>query len=156
VPVVSVSAALEGADDHPTDEHAEITLRFEDGLHGTVVSSWRGGEVPEWSVQAASASGVVRAELLPSMLLERNGDQITLPPVTSSIPQLEQYGYVGQLQAFVAAFADGTRPLMDASFGRTVLDIVCAAYTSAGSGGADVAVPFDGPRDRTPLQLWRG
>ena len=44
---------------------------------------------------------------------------------------------------------------MDATFGRTVLDIVCAAYASAAAGGADVAVPFTGPRDRTPLQLWR-
>jgi predicted dehydrogenase len=154
-PVVAVSARLDGADDHPTDEHAEVTLTFDGGLEATVVSSWRGGEVPEWSVQAASKTGVVRAELLPTLLLERNGDEIPIAPVTSSIPQLEQYGYIGQLQAFLVAFAQGTRPLMDATFGRAVLDIVCAAYASAAAGGADIAVPFTGPRDRTPLQLWR-
>jgi predicted dehydrogenase len=155
-PVVSVSARLEGADDHPTDEHAEVTLTFERGLKAAVVSSWRGGEVPEWSAQAASATGVVRAELLPTPLLERNGDVLTLPTVTASIPQLEQYGYVGQLEAFLAAFARGTPALMDARFGRAVLDIVCAAYASAAAGGSEVAVPFAGPRDRSPLQLWRG
>jgi myo-inositol 2-dehydrogenase/D-chiro-inositol 1-dehydrogenase len=154
-PVVSVSARLDGADDHLTDEHAEVRLTFDSGLEATVVSSWRGGEVPEWSVQAASKTGVVRAELLPTLLLERNGDVIPVAPVTASIPQLEQYGYLGQLQAFLVAFAQGTRPLMDATFGRAVLDVVCAAYASAAVRGADVAVPFTGPRDHTPLQLWR-
>ncbi len=133
-----------------------VTLTFEHGFNATVVSSWRGGEVPEWSAQAASATGVVRAELLPTPLLERNGDVLTLPTVTAPIPQLEQYGYVGQLEAFLAAFAGATPPLMDARFGRAVLDVVCAAYASAAAAGSEVAVPFTGPRDRTPLQLWRG
>ena len=154
--VVSVSATLDGADDHPTDEHAEVTLTFDGGFAATVVSSWRGGEVPEWSVQAASKTGVMRAELLPTLLLEHNGDEIPIAPVTGSIPQLEQYGYVAQLEAFLVAFGGHSRPLMDAAFGRDVLDVVCAAYASAREGGTAVPLPFTGPRDRTPLQLWRG
>ena len=154
--VVSVSATLDGADDHPTDEHAEVTLTFDGGFAATVVSSWRGGEVPEWSVQAASKTGVTRAELLPTLLLEHNGDEIPIIPVTGSIPQLEQYGYVAQLEAFHVAFGGHSRPLMDAAFGRDVLDVVCAAYASAREGGTAVPLPFTGPRDRTPLQLWRG
>ncbi len=154
--VVSVSATLDGADDHPTDEHAEVTLTFDGGFAATVVSSWRGGEVPEWSVQAASKTGVMRAELLPTLLLEHNGDEIPITPVTGSIPQLEQYGYVAQLEAFLVAFGGHSRPLMDAAFGRDVLDVVCAAYASAREGGTAVPLPFTGPRDRTPLQLWRG
>jgi predicted dehydrogenase len=154
-PVVSVSARLEGAQDHPTDEHAEVTLTF-DGFEATVVSSWRGGKVPEWSAQAASKTGVMRAELLPTLLLEHNGEDVPIAPVTASVPQLEQYGYVSQLEAFLVAFAGHNHPLMDAAFGREVLDVVCAAYASAGEGGAAVSVPFGGARDRTPLQLWRG
>ena len=154
--VVSVSATLDGADDHPTDEHAEVTLTFDGGFAATVVSSWRGGEVPEWSVQAASKTGVTRAELLPTLLLEHNGDEIPITPITGSIPQLEQYGYVAQLEAFLVAFRGHSRPLMDAAFGRDILDVVCAAYASAREGGTAVPLPFTGPRDRTPLQLWRG
>ncbi|HTN79634.1 MAG TPA: Gfo/Idh/MocA family oxidoreductase [Acidimicrobiales bacterium] len=156
LPVVAVSARLDGADDHPTDEHAEVSLRFAGGLRARVVSSWRGGEVPEWSVQAASKTGVVRAELLPSLLLEHNGDEVPVAPASGSIPQLEQYGYVAQLASFLDAFDRGTHPAMDATFGRAVLDIVCASYASARADGDEVAVPFTGPRDRTPLQLWRG
>jgi hypothetical protein len=43
---------------------------------------------------------------------------------------------------------------MDAAFGRSVLDIVCAAYTSAHHGAVE-PVPYRGRRDRTPLELWR-
>jgi hypothetical protein len=45
---------------------------------------------------------------------------------------------------------------MDAAFGREVLDVVCAAYASAGRGSVLVSVPFAGSRSRTPLELWRG
>ena len=121
-----------------------------------MIVSWRGGATPEWGAQAASATEVVRVELLPAPLLERNGEEISLPPTTAAVPQLEQYGYTGQLEAFLVAFAGGTAPLMDAAFGRSVLDVVCGAYASAGDGGREVALPFSGPRDRTPLQLWRG
>ena len=45
---------------------------------------------------------------------------------------------------------------MSAAFGREVLQVVMAGYTSAGLAGEPVPLPFTGPRDRTPLQLWRG
>jgi hypothetical protein len=45
---------------------------------------------------------------------------------------------------------------MSASFGRDVLQVVLAAYRSAGRDSAAEALPFTGPRDRTPLQLWHG
>jgi myo-inositol 2-dehydrogenase / D-chiro-inositol 1-dehydrogenase len=153
---VSVSAELEGADDHPTDEHATVALTFASGLRARIVSSWRGGAVPQWDAQAASETDAVRAELLPGLLLERDGEPITLEPATTQVPQLEQYGYTRQLEAFLAAFGGGSTPIMDAGFGRAVLDVVCAAYASARGGGSEVALPFAGARDRTPLELWRG
>jgi predicted dehydrogenase len=154
--VVAVSARLEGSDGHGTDEHADVVLRFDSGLRAHVVSSWRGGPEPLWDAQVASASGVLRAELLPRPSLERNGTQVHLAPPTAPVPQIEQYGYLGQLRAFADDLAGGRTPMMSAAFGRLVLDVVCAAYASAGAGGAEEAVPFTGPRDRTPLQLWRG
>ena len=63
-------------------------------------------------------------------------------------------GYVDQMRALAAATAGQPSPI-DAAFGRRVLDVVCGAYASAGSGGP-VALPFAGSRDRTPLDLWRG
>ncbi|HEX9260858.1 MAG TPA: Gfo/Idh/MocA family oxidoreductase [Acidimicrobiales bacterium] len=153
---VAVEARLEGGHDHPTDEHAEVTVTFDTGLRGRVVASWRGGPVSVWDAQVAGPAGVVRAELLPNPIVEHDGRELPLPVPTGDVPQIEQYGYAAQLRALVDDVATGRRPLMDAEFGRLVLEVVCAAYTSAGNQGANQPMPFNGPRDRTPLQLWRG
>jgi predicted dehydrogenase len=155
--VVSVTAALEGSPTgaHGTDEHATVDLQFDSGLVAHVVSSFRGGDQPLWDAQAASDDGVVRAELLPVPSLERNGDAVPLPAPSTKPAAIEQYGYSGQLTAFATDLDRGQTPVMSVAFGRTVLDIVCAAYTS-GRTGEPEAVPFSGRRDRTPLQLWRG
>ena len=95
------------------------------------------------------------AELLPVQSLELNGNEVALPAATSRVPELEQLGYAGQLRALVADLAAGSTPTMSAAFGREVLQVVLAAYWSAGKHGEEVALPFAGPRDLTPLQLWR-
>ena len=153
--VVEVRATLDGADDIDVDEHAEVELRFDSGLVGSVVASWRETS-PVWDLQAASSTSVVRAELIPAITLEHDGEVIDLPaPREGVIPQLEAFGYIDQLQAAVDA-SNGEPSIMDAEFGRLVLDVVCAAYASAARGGDGITVPFQGPRDRTPLELWRG
>ena len=38
---------------------------------------------------------------------------------------------------------------------RGVLELICAAYASAGAGGVEVALPFEGDRSLTPMQHWR-
>ena len=155
---VAVSASLAGADDIEVDEHAAVVVRFEGGLTASIVASWR---VPEggpqvWDFQAASPTGVVRGELLPAPSLERNGDPVPLPALRfKTPPQLEQYGYVDQLRSFLSLFAAGRVPGIGVAFGRSVLDVVCGAYASAGAGGSEVASPFQGPRDRPPIDLWR-
>ena len=94
--------------------------------------------------------------MLPTPQLEHNGEPVELPPTTVAVAQIEQYGYVQQLRALADDMQRGTTPIMSASFGRLVLDVVCAAYRSAGCDGAPEALPFSGARERTPLQLWRG
>ena len=154
---VEVRATLAGADDHPVDEHAEVHLAFDSGLLARVVASWRGGAHPTWDAQVSSPEGVVRLELLPEVLLERNGVEVPLPPVREGVmPQLDQLGYLRQIEVFARDVATGETPHLGPAFGRSVLDVVCAAYASAGLGGAWLDLPFAGPRDRTPMQLWRG
>jgi len=152
----AVSATLTGGEGHGSDEHAEVTLHYASGLRAQVVSSWQAGPEPVWDAQLASATGVLRADLLPMPSLEVNGDPVALPRPTAPVAAIEQFGYLGQLQALADDAALGREPAMSASFGRTVLDIVCAAYRSAGRTGDVEHLPFQGPRDRTPLQLWRG
>jgi predicted dehydrogenase len=151
-----VRARLEGGDGHRTDEHAEVFLDYGDALTARVEASWRNEGPGVWDAQLASESGVLRAEVMPTPSLERNGEPIRLPPPTADIPVIETGGYLGQLLALANDVAHDEVPLMNADFGRLVLDVVCAAYRSAGRDGAREALPFEGPRDRTPLELWRG
>lgn len=153
---VAVEAELRGGEGHGSDEHAEVTLHFRTGFTARVVSSWQAGPGQQWDVQVAGESGVVRAELFPEMRLEWNGDEVALTPSSLSIPLLETAGYVGQLAALRDDVAAGREPVMSAAFGRETLQIVLASYASAGHGGRLEELPFRGPRDRTPLQLWRG
>ncbi len=152
---VAVSAQLRGAENHDSDEHADVWLRYRSGLVAHVESSWQAGPEPLWDAQVAGAAGVVRAELLPVLLLEFNGDEVALPATTSQFPMLDELGYSHQLRAFADDLAAGREPTMSATFGRHVLQVVAAAYQSAGRRGDEVALPFAGPRDLTPLQLWR-
>ena len=150
--VVAVSAKLDGA---ITDTHAELELTFTNGLTASVVSSWQGSETPEWNFQVASDQGVVRAELMPHLVLEHNGEEVALPTPTAPIPFIQQFGYTGQLQAFADDLANHTTPFMDIAFGRWMMEIVCAGYVSARENSAEVAVPSGCDRFCSPLQLWK-
>lgn len=158
-----VSATLRGGEGHGSDEHADVHLHYDSGLTAHVVSSWQAGpaaKMPDqlWDVQVAGERGVVRAELIPSYTLEHNGIEVHLGSGGTAEPDtltwLTRMGYVGQMQALIADTDAGREPVMSAAFGREVLQVVMAAYTSAGQNGSEVALPFAGPRDLTPLQLW--
>jgi len=155
---VHVVGHLAGATDIAADEHAEITIKFDSGLAARVVVSWRepSRDARVWDLQAASASGVLRMELVPDPGLEIDGEPVALPAPRSDLPspRLEQMGYTGQLETFIADFAAGREPEMSAAFGRDVLEVICAGYSSAGNGGRPIALPFTGHRHRTPQQLW--
>ena len=80
-----------------------------------------------------------------------------LPGIPEGVPrQLEELGYLAQIESFALDLQQDRAPELGAAFGRRILDVVCAAYASAGQDGDWVSLPFEGPRDRTPLQLWRG
>lgn len=154
---VEVRATLTGSDAHPVDEHAEVTIAFDTGLQARVVASWSHPSGPVWDAQVSSPDGVVRLELLPHVALERNGAPVALPPIPADVPQaLEELGYLPQIESFALDVRDARSPAIGMAQARDVLDLTMAAYWSAGRGGAWVELPFAGPRDATPLQLWRG
>jgi len=157
---VGVAATFEASPDVEVEDHARVRLRFDTGLVAELEVSWRDPS-PVWDLQAASDAGVVRYELLPDVALERDGEPVALPPLPDAgdegapPPQLHQLGYVEQLRdAEVAWRAGRASSISDAHLGRQLLEVVCAAAVSARTGD-EVPLPFDGPRDRTPVELWR-
>lgn len=153
---VEVRAVLDGSDAHPVDEHAEVMVRFDDGATAQLVVSWRGGDQITWDAQVAAPDGVVRLELLPDVRVERNGVEVPLPAIPDGVPDsLEELGFRAQMLSFADDIATGEPPQLGAAFGRSVLDLTCGAYASAGRDGAWEPLPFRGPRHQTPWELWR-
>ncbi len=159
---VGVRAAFDASPDVEVEDRASVSLRFDSGLVASIEVSWR-ERSPIWDLQAASDDGVVWFELLPDVSLERSGEPVPLPPPPPTDdpdagalpPQLEQFGYVEQLRDAVAGRRAGRASgISDVHLGRDVLEITCAAAVSARTG-EEVPLPFAGPRDRTPVELWR-
>ncbi len=157
---VAVSATFDASPDIEVEDHAVVRLRFDSGVVAEVEVSWR-DRTPVWDLQAASDTGVVRFDLLPEVALERDGEPVELPPLPvrdeseRTPPQLDRFGYVEQLRDAESAWRAGRGSgVSDVHLGRDVLEVVCAASESARTG-EEVALPWDGPRDRTPIELWR-
>jgi myo-inositol 2-dehydrogenase / D-chiro-inositol 1-dehydrogenase len=158
---VAVRARFDTSADIEVEDHARVALRFDDDLTAEVEVSWR-HDTPVWDLQAASDTGVVRYDLLPELGLERNGEPVALPPLPTfedddggPPPQLLELGYVEQLRDAEAAWRAGrSTTVSDVHLGRDLLEIVCAAAVSARTGD-EVPLPYTGPRDRTPAELWR-
>jgi predicted dehydrogenase len=153
--VTDVEAQLNVGAGLDLDDDATLTLIFDSGLRAKVRATWR-APAPMWEAQAASPEGAMRLELVPHPSVEVNGvpQALTSPPPALASPLLHHLGYVGQLEALSSDIEAGRPPTPGPQLGHHVLEIVCAAYVSARTGG-DEPVPFTGPRDRTPLQLWR-
>ncbi len=151
---VGIRGWLQSSADCPVDDAAAVEIDFEDGLTARVRTSWTSKE-PIWDLQAATQDGVVRLEIVPTLSVERDGEELVVaPPSYTEVPQLEQLGYAAQLHAAISDAQHSSHPTFGAAFGRDVLDAVCGAYRSAGRGGETEPLPFTGPRDRTPHQLW--
>lgn len=153
----AVSAQLQRSEDLVVDDHAIVELRFRSGLRAHIEVSWRDASTT-WDLQASSANGVVRVELLPTIGLEHNGEPVGLTAAPEKVDEfVHDLGYIGQLREVQRVIVDDavtTPQPMDAEFGRRVLEIICAAYASAADAGASVPLPFDGPRTLSPVHLW--
>lgn len=111
---------------------------------------------PAWDLQVAGTVGVVRAELLPMMRLEVNGDEVPSASITEADDAMVLLGYTDLLREAASDRPVDPDRYLGATFGAEVLGVVSAAAASAARGGEAVALPFDGPRWLAPDALLRG
>jgi len=145
--ITTVAAELSTTRDDGADDRADVTFQFGADHTATLHAEWGPG-ASTW-LQAAGAGGAVRVEFAPSISVEHNGEPVVVDGASTS--PLHQLGYVDQL-AGLSTTNDGT---LDADEATHLLEVVTAAYVSAGRGGEPVTVPLETARDRTPLELWR-
>ena len=152
-PPVAVQANLSRSPGIEVDDSAEVFIDFASGLRARVETNWTNPDAV-WDIQVSSDNGVVRTELMPQPGIDYNGEPMALPPLRGiGNPHLEQLGYIDQMLS-LRDVVEGAPSPIDARFGRRVLDVISGAYAAAATPGSTVALPFTGPRDRTPHQLW--
>lgn len=150
---VAVEAKLSHSADIEVDDAAEVFITFASGMRARIETNWTNPHAV-WDVQVSSDGGVVRTELMPQPGIEHNGEPVALPALASAAdPHLEHYGYIDQMLTLRDVVGGAPSPI-DARFGRRVLDVLSAAYAAASKPGSSASLPFSGPRNRTPHQLW--
>jgi len=150
---VAVQATLGSSADIEVDDSAEVFIDFASGLRARIETNWTNPDAV-WDIQVSSDNGVVRTELMPQPGIEHNGEPVALAPLRGvGDPHLEQLGYIDQM-LMLREVVEGAPSPIDARFGRRVLDVISAAYAAARTPERTIALPFAGPRDRTPHQLW--
>ncbi len=155
---VEVSAELRGVGGSvpgsaQVDTEASVELRFASGPVASVAVDWRDDRHRAWDLQVAGAGGVVRLDMDPAPTLEVDGAPVPLRRVAPADEQpLEDVGLTPMFRTLWADITEDRPTVMNAAFGRDVLEIVSAANWSSGAGGP-TPLPFTGPRDRTPIAL---
>ncbi len=117
------------------DGPSRVELVFADDHRATLDIAWSLDGSPTWSLQAAGASDVYRAEFHPSPVLEFNGTEVHLPGrrLGDRMHPADSLGFAPTLRLFWDDVEAGRAPLLDATFGEDLWQIVAAAYRAVRS-----------------------
>ena len=174
-PVESVSAELgrfvhEGRTEG--DDHSLVTMRFAStgarpgagGGIGVAENSWaRPGGLDD-RAEIYGSQGLTVADLARGSALDtysEPGYSYAIEKASGSqgwsrtgFEEAWGEGFPQEMAHFVECVRDGVEPAFTGEDGRAVLEIICAAYESAGTGQR-VALPFE-TKARRPVDLWLG
>ncbi|HEY3359433.1 MAG TPA: Gfo/Idh/MocA family oxidoreductase [Polyangia bacterium] len=139
------------------EDHVVITIEFENGAFATAESAWtlKGGMVSVAEVYGDGGS--ISADMLKGTALSVHSERGFAGGETGW-QQVDwewafQNGYPQEMAHFVACARSGATPRESIEDAAAVLEIMLAAYHSAGTGRR-VALPFR-PRDvERPVDLW--
>lgn len=145
------------------DDNAVIILEFENGCLALAEESWTKLGGMDDRAEVYGSQGIAYADLLRGNSIETYSTvgynyAVEKADVTTgwSFTMYEEawnYGFPQEMAHFVDCVANDKRPAVTAEDGRAVLEVIFAAYESAGRG-RKVALPFATDAAR-PIDLWR-
>jgi len=145
------------------EDDALIIVEFEGGCRGLAEESWAKLGGMDDRAEVYGSDGVAYADMLRGNAIHtysRKGYGYAVEKAGStqgwSFTMFEEawnYGFPQEMAHFVDCVRHDRRPLVSGEDGRAVLEIVCAAYASAGQGRV-VELPFQTDVGR-PIDLWR-
>ena len=144
------------------DDTVIIIMEFEGGGIAHVEASWAllGGMDSE--AECHGTGGVIYADMFRGTgvrCFSENGYDLGGPPRRGwHTPEYDtpvEHGYAGEMRHFVDCIRTGKKPVESAEDGKVVLEIMLAAYHSAGTGRR-VTLPFRPKGVKYPVDLWLG
>jgi predicted dehydrogenase len=154
------------ADKTRGEDNAIILVRFETDegeVVGMAEESWAKKGGMDDTAEVYGSAGVAYADLLQgnsiltysesgyAYAVEKAG--LTRGWSFTAFEELWNYGFPQEFAHFVDCVAHDRQPIETGEDGRAVLEIILAAYASAGSG-KKISLPFESDAQR-PIELWR-
>ena len=144
------------------DDDAVIIVEFEDHVTGVAEESWAKPGGMDDRAEVYGSTGVGYADLLRGNAIEaysQDGYDYAVEKAGSTVgwtfPVYEEtwnYGFPQEMAHFVDCVLNDRRPIVTGDEGRAVMEIVMAAYASAGQGRR-IELPFETDAKR-PIDLW--
>lgn len=147
------------------DDSALIILEFDNGATALIEESWAKPGGMDDRAEIYGDNGLAYADLLRGnsiLTYSATGYDYAVEKAGSSVGWSHtiyeegwNYGFPQEMAHFLECVRGDATPLVTGEDGRAVLEIILAAYASAGQG-RKVPLPFDpGHEVKLPIQLWK-
>ena len=146
------------------DDNAIIILEFETGVTALIEESWTKLGGMDDRAEVHGSKGVAYADLLQGNALSTfsvDGYGYAVEKAGSSkgwtftvYEEEWNYGFHQEMAHFVDCVQNDRQPMVTGEDGRAVLEVLFAAYASAGSG-KKIEMPFDASGVGKPIDLWK-
>lgn len=144
------------------EDNAVVIVEFENGVTAVAEDSWAKHGGMDDKCEVHGLGGVVYADLFmgnAAVAYSREGYGYAMEKADTTkgwsfavFEEAFNQGYPQELKHFVDCVRHDKEPLVTGEDGRAVLEMIYAAYASAGSG-RKVTLPF-APKVKKPVDLW--
>jgi predicted dehydrogenase len=145
------------------DDNAVLILEFANGVTAVAEESWTKLGGMDDRAEIHGSKGVAFADLLHGNAIETysaTGYDYAVEKAGSTVgwsftiyEEIWNYGFVQEMEHFVQCVKNDLQPIVTGEDARAVMEVLFAAYESAGTG-RKVLLPFPSKAAR-PIDLWR-
>ena len=145
------------------EDNTVVIVEFENGVSAVAEDSWAKHGGMDDRCEIYGTGGVLYADLFmgnSALVYSRDGYGYAMEKADTTqgwsfavFEELFNQGYPHELRHFIDCVKNGKKPLVTGEDGRAVLEMIYAAYASAGSG-TKITLPFSA-QVRKPIDLWK-
>lgn len=145
------------------EDNSVVIIEFENGVTAVAENSWaKHGGMDDRS-EVHGTGGVVYADLFmgnAAISYSKHGYGYAMEKADTTVgwsftvfEEVFNQGYPHELKHFVDCVRNDKQPVVTGDDGRVVLELIYAAYASAGTG-KKIMLPFTPPKVKKPIDLW--